>query len=229
MRGLISEARPGGPGVAAPMALRRAVPAVYQEDPLFLELCHAFDELIAPLVSAVDCFTAYLDPRLAPADFLPWLADLVGCPQPPPDEADARGLIADAVRSHGLRGTPASVRAVTARAAGVPQEQVQLNDPGGTRWSATPLAVHDWPDARACVRVLITARQNPSDDVAADVRAALQAEAGVHCRIEVEVEVAPDPADASPTDAPPLDAPPADTPPARAPEPPPAPRMYGGS
>src|SRR5215472_7278196 len=130
MRGPISEARTGGPGVAAPMALRRAVPAVYQEDPLFAELCHAFDELISPLVSAVDCFTAYLDPRLAPDDFLPWLADLVGCGQPLADPDAARAQIADAVRSHGVRGTPGAVRSAAAVAAGVPWDHVEVDDPG---------------------------------------------------------------------------------------------------
>jgi phage tail-like protein len=236
MRGLISEARTGGPGVAAPMALRRAVPAVYHEDPLFAELCHAFDELISPLVSAVDCFAAYLDPRLAPDDFLPWLADLVGCPEPPPDPDAARELIAGAVDGHGVRGTPGAVRTAAARAAGVPPEHVAVDDPGGTRWSTVAFAAHDWPGGEARVRVLIPQGPDPQD-VAADVRAALQAEAGVHCRLDVEVSVAPDPPAPEPvthhpathhSEAPDGPAPAAPPPAHPAPEQPPGPRMYGG-
>lgn len=233
MRGLISEAPSGGPGVAAPMALRRAVPAVYQEDPLFAELCHAFDELISPLVSAVDCFAAYLDPRLAPDDFLPWLADLVGCAEPSQDPDAARALIADAVSAHGVRGTPGAIRSVAARTAGVPEDHVAVDDPGGTRWSTLALTAHDWPAGRAAVRVLIPHGRDP-DDVASDVRAALQAEAGVHCPLEVEVVLPPDPAptvSAAPEPAPPdtpgpVPAEPPTAPPA--PEQPPGPRMYGG-
>jgi phage tail-like protein len=230
MRGLISEAKPGGPGVAAPMALRRAVPAVYQEDPLFAELCHAFDELIAPLVSAMDCFTAYLDPRLAPDDFLPWLADLVGCAPLPPDAVAARERVAGAVAAHAERGTSAAVRIAAARAADVPVDCVRLDDPGGTRWSAAPLAVHDWPGGPARLNILIQPDRDP-DDVVEDVRAAVQAETGVHCPVDVVVTRAPVP-------EPPSYEPSAPEPYALEPEPqmpetdnpeqPPGPRMYGG-
>jgi len=142
MRGLISSAEPGALGVAS--AVRQAVPAVYQEDPLFALLCAAFDDLLAPLVTAVDCFDAYLDPLLAPSDFLPWLAGLVGYQDPVSEGAGEEGggaereRIATAVREHARRGTARGVREAAARAAGVPVDQVELDDPGGTRWSAVP-------------------------------------------------------------------------------------------
>lgn len=119
MRGLISDEEPGVLGIAS--ALRQAIPAVYQEDPLFMLLCAAFDDLVAPLVTAVDCFDAYLDPYLAPADFLPWLADLVGYQGPVRQGSEAeRARIASAVWDHARRGTPLGVREAAARAAGVP-------------------------------------------------------------------------------------------------------------
>jgi phage tail-like protein len=205
------------------MALRRAVPAVYQEDPLFLELCHAFDELIAPLVSAMDCFAAYLDPWLAPDDFLPWLADLVGCAPLPPDTVAARERVAGAVVTYAERGTPTAVRIAAARAAEVPDDCVHLDDSGGTRWSTAPLAVHDWPGGPARINVLIQPDRDP-DDVADDVRAALQAEAGVHCPIEVAVTRAtvPEPRPPEPYALEPQ------MPDDQTPEQPPGPRLYGG-
>jgi phage tail-like protein len=137
MRGPISEVEPGTLGVSS--ALCQAIPAVYQEDPLFMLLCAAFDDLMAPLVTAVDCFDAYLDPYLAPADFLPWLAALVGYQGPVRQgTSDERARIASAARDHTRRGTALGVREAAARAAGVPLEQVELDDPGGTRWSTVP-------------------------------------------------------------------------------------------
>ena len=215
MRGLISAEEPHVLGVAA--ALRRAVPAVYQEDALFSLLCEAFDDLLAPLVTAVDCFDAYLDPYLAPGDFLPWLADLVGYQGSVKTGGRAeREQIATAVRDHTRRGTPAGVRDAAARAAGVPVEQVELDDPGGTRWSTVPGgAVGDWPPHTAPrVRVPLAVAPpapEPSAEPAADetqvtaagrrrarsheqdvqralaaVRAAIEAAAGVHSGIAVE-------------------------------------------
>jgi len=198
MRGLISSEQPGPLGVAAP--LRRAVPAVYQEDPLFTLLCESFDDLLAPLVTAVDCFDAYLDPRLAPGDFLPWLADLVGYQGSVKSGSDAeREQIAVAVRGHGRRGTALGVREAAARAAGVPVEQVQLDDPGGTKWSAVPGgASGGWP-LHSAARVSVTVPQVPdqatgtknldreTQRTVAAVRAAIDAAAGVHCGIAVEV------------------------------------------
>jgi phage tail-like protein len=194
MRGLISEQEPAALGIAS--ALRQAIPAVYQEDPLFMRLCAAFDELMAPLVTAVDCFDAYLDPYLAPADFLPWLADLVGYQGTIRRGTDAeRELVATAVRDHARRGTALGVREAAARAAGVPLDQVELEDPGGTRWSTVPGGASNDPPASSTPHLRVPqpsqsapdgTHQNPQKILAA-VRAAIEATAGVHCGITVEL------------------------------------------
>lgn len=197
MRGLISEEPPDLLGVAS--ALRRAVPAVYQEDPLFMQLCAAFDDLIAPLVTAVDCFDAYLNPYLAPPDFLPWLADLVGYQGPVSKRGTSheRTQIAAAVQNHTRRGTALGVREAAARAAGVPLDQVELDDPGGTRWSTIPggasTANDDWPHTAPRVRVTAPMPSNTDKDakkLIAAIRAAIEETAGVHCAIAVELTAA---------------------------------------
>ena len=192
MRGLISNEEPQVLGIAS--ALRQAIPAVYQEDPLFMDLCAALDDLMAPLVTAVDCFDAYLDPYLAPADFLPWLADLVGYQGSLRQGThDQREQIATAVRDHTRRGTPLGVREAAARAAGVPVEQVEIDDPGGTRWSTAPGGVSgDWPQVAARVRVAVAGAAAGTEKVRETVRTAIDEVAGVHCTIAVDVVEAGD-------------------------------------
>ena len=68
----------------------------------------AFDEVLAPLFTTLDCFDSYLDPDLAPHDFVDWLASWVGVDI---DETwtleRRRRLIQDAVVLYRIRGTAA--------------------------------------------------------------------------------------------------------------------------
>jgi phage tail-like protein len=136
MRGPISDT--GDVPAGAAYRVSGPVPSLYHEDPLFLELCGALGELLSPVVTALDCFSAYLDPWLAPEDFLGWLAGLVGV------ELDGigpvarrRALIAGAVAGYRVKGTVAGLRACAADAAGVPIEQVRIGEGGGVTWAQT--------------------------------------------------------------------------------------------
>jgi phage tail-like protein len=136
MRGPISDTGPGPVGTA--YRVSGPVPALFHEDPLFLDLCAAFDELLQPIVAVLDCFPAYLDPWLAPEDFLGWLGALAGADAEGPGEPPRRRAhIAGAVRGHGLRGTAAGLRHAAASAAGVPVERVAVADCGGVVWATT--------------------------------------------------------------------------------------------
>jgi phage tail-like protein len=135
MRGPVSDQRPAAAGGA--YRISGPVPAVFHEDPLFLELCAAFDELLGPFVTALDCFPAYLDPWLAPADYLGWLATLVGQEPPPGQERPSRAHIAGAVRAYRARGTARGVRAAAAAAARVPDKDVMVTEGGTVTYSDT--------------------------------------------------------------------------------------------
>ena len=55
-----------------------SLPALMQqEDEFALRFTSALDEVLAPVMLALDNLDAYLDPMLAPADFLRWLATWV--------------------------------------------------------------------------------------------------------------------------------------------------------
>src|SRR4051812_4883430 len=72
-------------GLASPHSLAAALPALYQEDDrasthpnMAQRFTSAFDELLAPVFLCLDNVDAYLDPMLAPPDFVDWLAGWLG-------------------------------------------------------------------------------------------------------------------------------------------------------
>jgi phage tail-like protein len=72
VRGLID-------GLQSPHPLGDTLPALFQqEDEFALRFTAALDEVLAPIMLALDNIDAYLDPIVAPPDFLAWLASWVG-------------------------------------------------------------------------------------------------------------------------------------------------------
>jgi phage tail-like protein len=66
------------PGLTSPRPLGDELPAIMQEDEFCRRFVSAFDEVLAPVFSTIDCWDAYLDVALAPDDFVDWLASWVG-------------------------------------------------------------------------------------------------------------------------------------------------------
>jgi phage tail-like protein len=123
-------------GLRSPRPMADLLPAVLQEDPVVLGLASGLDEVLAPAFSSLDCLDVYLDPMLAPPDFLARLAYWVGVEL---DERwpvqQSRAAVADAVEAHRCRGTARGLQWQLDLATGGLAEVV---DSGGVRWSATP-------------------------------------------------------------------------------------------
>jgi len=177
MRLLISDVEAAPFRTALP--LHANVPGMLLDDELFMLLCAALDDMLAPAVVALDCFPAYLDTALAPDDFLPWLGGLVG-------SAPERDQIAGATASYGERGTAAGMRAAAALVAGVALEAVTVEDPGGVTWSATPGSATSAEPGSAKIRVQVPT-DTATTEMTESVRTALEPSRPVHCPIEVEV------------------------------------------
>ena len=124
------------PGLATPYPLAAMVPSFMQEDGFLTRLTAGLDDVLAPAISVLDCLDAYVDPLLAPADFVDWLADWVGAPLDEhwDDDVRRRSVLA-AVSLHRLRGTVHGLRAVVELATG---GDVEIVDPGAVTWSQTP-------------------------------------------------------------------------------------------
>ncbi|MFF4369393.1 phage tail protein [Streptomyces sp. NPDC001594] len=98
-------------GLATPYPIGGMLPAVFQEDGFVQRFTAGLDDVVAPVISTLDCLEHYLDPALAPEDFLPWLAgwldvDLGNAPDP----ARRRRLLVAAGDLYRRRGTAAGLR-----------------------------------------------------------------------------------------------------------------------
>lgn len=123
-------------GLPSAQPLGETVPAVYQQDWYTQQLCAAFDEVLAPVFTTLDSFSAYLDPSTAPEDMLGWLAGWIGLTFVGHETATRRrDLIRAGIRTLARRGTAESVRgAITA----VFDTEPDIEESGGITASTTP-------------------------------------------------------------------------------------------
>jgi phage tail-like protein len=163
------------------------LPGVYAEDEFVQGFTGALDDVLSPVFATLDSFSAYLDPRLAPADFLDWLARWVALDV---DEswtpAQRRELITKAVELHRWRGTRRGLAEhVMLLTGGV----VEVTDSGGSSWSPTPDTAPPG-EASPWVRVRVSVEQASEQTLAAmrsAVEAAVAAAKPAHVAHSVEV------------------------------------------
>ena len=126
------------PGLASPHPLGGTLPGLYADDSFAQRLCQGLDEVLAPLLSTLDCLPAYLDPATAPADLVEWLAGWVGVAIAPgmPD-GRRRQLVAAAARLYVWRGTLSAIRTIVELSSG---QTPEIHESGGTSWSQNPHA-----------------------------------------------------------------------------------------
>ena len=131
----------------------------------------------------LDCFPAYLDPALAPEDFLEWIGSWVGAT---PDETwpleRRRAFVASATELFRMRGTAAGLAAHVAIFTG---GEVEIAEPGAAGWSRDAGAVipaGSSPDLFIRVRV-----KDPKAVPAARLEALVGASKPAHVPHRVEI------------------------------------------
>ncbi|MEV4889383.1 phage tail protein [Nonomuraea sp. NPDC055795] len=111
------------------------LPAIYAEGEA-QNLTQALDEVLAPILTTLDCLDSYLDPALTPTDMLPWLAGWVAIGfGGQMTEWQRRALVADAVSLHRGRGT---LDALTRLVNTLTDIDARVTDSGGVGWSTRP-------------------------------------------------------------------------------------------
>jgi phage tail-like protein len=170
-------------GLPSPHPIGERLPAVYAEDTFVQNFTAALDEVLAPVFVTLDCFSSYLDPGLAPADFIDWLATWVAL-QVDEDwsQARRRELVANAVELHRWRGT---CRGLAAHVRLLTGGDVQVIDSGRCAASNQPDApLPGNPVPRVQIRVRVP------DPTAVDrplLLAAIADAVPAHVRVDLEI------------------------------------------
>ncbi|MFI5733412.1 phage tail protein [Kribbella sp. NPDC051587] len=179
MRGLVD-------GLHNPHPLLAILPGIYGEDDLAARLTTVFDDALAPIVSTLDNFPAYLDPALAPEDFVEVLGSWVAAFTDPRIPADRqRLLVAAAVELHRSRGAAAALRETLRLAGGI---EAEVTESGGTAWSAQAQST---PPGSDLPRLVVRVPASADEAVVRRIVEALRP-ANLPARIEV-VEASDDP------------------------------------
>jgi phage tail-like protein len=177
-------------GLATPYPLASLLPAVYQEeDPFIGRFTAGLDDVLAPVIATLDCLDAYVDPMLAPEDFLGWLAEWVGVTVNENAPVSLhRSTVARAAELHRLRGTVRGLRTALELLTG---GQVEVSESGGVTWSDRP-GTQAPGDATAWLRVVVRIPADTAWSPAAlhsAVEAAVVAAKPAHVQHSVEVEI----------------------------------------
>jgi phage tail-like protein len=122
--------------LASPHPFATLLPGLYQDDDLAVRFTSALDTVMAPVLGVLDSADAYVDPGLAPLDFVRWLAQWVGADLDAswPEERQ-RALVANAADLYAWRGTVRGLSALVEITTGVAPE---IAETGGITWTGQP-------------------------------------------------------------------------------------------
>jgi phage tail-like protein len=160
------------------------LPEVFRRyDENIIAFTDALDEVLAPVWLAIDCYDAYIDPHLAPADFLEMLSEWVGFPLDRNwSEEQMRRLVASAVELYRWRGTKRGLIELVRAYTGVEPEVI---DSGGTVSSDRP-GTAPQGSADASVRVVVDLPAGTASDLARLTRL-IASSVPAHVNVTVEV------------------------------------------
>lgn len=144
------------PGVESPYPLANFLPAVLRDDRFVERWTAGLDEVLVPIISSIDCLSGYFDPRLAPEDFVRWLAGWFGVLLDESWPLDRqRAVIAEAVELYRMRGTLTGLRR---HLDVVVEGTIAIEEGGGVTCSRRPTSPAPEEDRR-----WVTVRVTPSD------------------------------------------------------------------
>lgn len=99
------------PGLKTPFPMINYTSSMLIEDQVAQKICSSLDEVLAPIISVLDCYDSYLDVFLAPMDFVEYMcAWILVNPELGWDQHTVRKSLAHAIRFYEFRGTARGIR-----------------------------------------------------------------------------------------------------------------------
>lgn len=124
------------PLVPGSRSLRAFLPESYRQGDLADRFICGFDDVLAPLITALDCLDAYFGPDTAPDDFVAWMLRWSDTVLPACAGAGGRRrALRLGHRLHGLRGTRTGLELLVHEVLG---GRVEITESGGTHCSVWP-------------------------------------------------------------------------------------------
>ena len=112
------------------------LPALFQDDDVAQRFVAGLDDILAPIFLTLDAIESYIDPWLAPRDFLAWLAEWVSAPWDGAlSEVQQRTLVARSAELLGWAGTARGLAEIVELMAGT---RPDIEESGGTAWTVEP-------------------------------------------------------------------------------------------
>jgi phage tail-like protein len=169
------------PPTAFPLSNR--LPSLLRDDAFLEQFCAGLDGLLSYVFEVLDNLDAYLDPELAPSDFLRWIGTWVGAAVDPDADGDRpRQSVKRALHAHRARGTATGITELIELQTGLRPE---VHDPGFVTTSQTPSGDSDAPDAS--VLVIRVRAENDEEIDMTRLNTAIQQAKPVHLPHRVEV------------------------------------------
>ena len=149
-----ADVRTAVPRLPSPHPLGGFLPALLQEDPFAIAFVSGLDEVLSAALWSLDNLEAYIDPGVAPEDFVDWLAGWLAIELDETWSEDRkRALVRQAAEIHRTRGTVAGLRAHLELVTG---GTVEIVETGGAAWSQTSGAsMPGEPEPRMTIRVSV--------------------------------------------------------------------------
>ena len=123
-------------GLESPHPIGLALPALFHDDDVAQRFVSGLDDLLAPLFLTLDAVESYIDPWVAPRDFLAWIAQWVSAPWDPAiDDMQQRSVVARAAELYAWAGTAKGLAGIVELVAGVAPE---IEENGAASWTIEP-------------------------------------------------------------------------------------------